>query len=82
MSKANHILFLVPDGVGIKNYLYSDFISHLKQDADITIWSPLAEEAFAEVKRVHQLEFNYKQITLSPEKASHAYTEKSPPMHD
>lgn len=68
MSKDKHILFLVPDGVGIKNYLYSNIITHLKGgDAKITIWSPLPIEAFNDVKKLHQLDFGYKQIELKPE---------------
>ena len=60
-----HILFLVPDGVGIKNYLYSDIITNLKNDAKITIWSTLPIEAFEDVKRIHNIEFDYKKIQAS-----------------
>lgn len=67
MLKKKHILFLVPDGVGIKNYLYSDIITNLKNDSKITIWSTLPIEAFEDVKRIHNIEFDYKQIQLSPE---------------
>ncbi|MBC3846941.1 hypothetical protein H8K90_11165 [Winogradskyella echinorum] len=67
MLKKKHILFLVPDGVGIKNYLYSNVISHLKNDAKITIWSPLPIEAFDDVKRIHKIDFDYQQIILKPE---------------
>ncbi|MCB0400309.1 MAG: Rdx family protein [Winogradskyella sp.] len=67
MPKDNHILFLVPDGVGIKNYLYSEIITHIKHKAKITIWSTLPLEAFEDVKKLHQIEFGYKQIKLQPE---------------
>jgi len=67
MLKQKRILFLVPDGVGIKNYLYSDIISHLKDDAEITIWSPLPSEAFDDVKTIHNVNYSYKHIHLSPE---------------
>jgi hypothetical protein len=67
MLNKKHILFLVPDGVGIKNYLYSDIITHLKKEADITIWSTLPIEAFSDVRRIHNIDFNFKQIQLSPE---------------
>ncbi|WP_299110578.1 hypothetical protein [uncultured Winogradskyella sp.] len=67
MPKQKHILFLVPDGVGIKNYLYSDLIKHIKEDAIVTIWSTLPLEAFDDVKGIHDIDFNYKQIQLSPE---------------
>jgi hypothetical protein len=62
-----HILFLVPDGVGIKNYLCSDIIKYLKSECDISIWSTLPIDAFNDVKRLHQINFNYKQIVLNPE---------------
>lgn len=69
MPKDKHILFLVPDGVGIKNYLYSEIIAHIKNKAEITIWSPLPIEAFDDVKKLHQIKFGYKQIKLQPESA-------------
>ncbi|WP_111683866.1 hypothetical protein [Winogradskyella tangerina] len=64
-----HILFIVPDGVGIKNFLYSDIIKFLKGEAEITIWSSLPIDAFEDVKKLHQIKFNYKQLTLKPENA-------------
>ena len=67
MPKQKKILFLVPDGVGIKNYLYSDIIKHLKENAEIAIWSPLPRDAFDDVKRIHKINFSYKQMQLSPE---------------
>ncbi|MFC0605116.1 hypothetical protein [Winogradskyella pulchriflava] len=67
MPKKKHILFLVPDGVGIKNYLFSDIITLIKEDCEITIWSTLPIEAFKDVKRIHSIDFNYKQIRLNPE---------------
>ncbi|MUU77646.1 hypothetical protein [Winogradskyella endarachnes] len=67
MPKEKHILFLVPDGVGIKNYIYSNIIKELKENAKISIWSPLPIEAFADVKKIHNIDFQYKQIKLKPE---------------
>lgn len=67
MPNQKQILFLVPDGVGIKNYLYSDIIKHLKEYTEIAIWSPLPRDAFDDVKRIHNINFIYKQIQLSPE---------------
>ncbi|WP_422105118.1 UDP-glycosyltransferase [Winogradskyella sp.] len=64
-----HILFVVPDGVGIKNFLYSDIIKYLKEECDISIWSPLPLDAFDDVRTLHQINFNYKQLTLKPESA-------------
>ncbi|EDP69674.1 hypothetical protein FBALC1_05798 [Flavobacteriales bacterium ALC-1] len=67
MLNKKHILILLPDGVGIRNYLYSDVITHLKKEADLTIWSPLPIEAFSDVSRIHNIDFDYKQIKLHPE---------------
>ena len=67
MPNKKHILFLVPDGVGIKNYLYSNIISHLKEVCEFTIWSPLPRDAFDNVKELHNIDFEYKRITFKPE---------------
>ena len=67
MTPKNKILLLFPDGVGIRNYLYSDVVQHLKEHADLIIWSPLPEAAFEEVKTLHNLQFEFKQIKLEPE---------------
>ncbi len=61
------MLFVVPDGVGIKNYLYSNLIKYLKEDCDISIWSPLPEDAFGDVKTLHNINFRYKNINFKPE---------------
>lgn len=67
MPDASNILIVLPDGVGIKNYLHSSVIEHLKSDSKITIWSPLPIEAFAEVKEIHNINFQYKNISLPRE---------------
>ena len=67
MRKKNKILLLFPDGVGIRNYLYSDVVQHLKKDAVLVIWSSLPEAAFEDVKILHDLQFEFKQIVLQPE---------------
>ena len=58
----NRILLLFPDGVGIRNYLYSDVVQHLKNEAVLVIWSPLPESAFDEVKVLHNLNFEFYSI--------------------
>lgn len=67
MPSKKHVLIVVPDGVGIKNYLYSRIPKILSQSAKITIWSTLPQEAFNEIKALHNIEFGYKQIFLKPE---------------
>ena len=66
MHKKN-ILFLVPDGVGIRNYLYSDIIPHLKEKSAISIWSPLPLEAFEQVEKLHQTKVAYSHLKLEVE---------------
>ena len=61
------ILFLIPDGVGIRNYLYSDVLNCVKKEAEIAFWSPLPENAFDEVIKLHTVVIDYKNITLSTE---------------
>ena len=61
------ILFLIPDGVGIRNYLYSDILSTLKKDAKIVFWSTLPEEAFEDVKTIHEIDIDYKKLNLNIE---------------
>lgn len=67
MHTNKHLLFVVPDGIGIKNYLHSEIISHIKDNMKISIWSPLPLDAFLDVKDIHDVDFNYKQIKISPE---------------
>uniref|UniRef100_UPI0039BE48A0 hypothetical protein n=1 Tax=Formosa sp. 3Alg 14/1 TaxID=3382190 RepID=UPI0039BE48A0 len=62
------VVFVVPDGVGIKNYLYSKLITELKSNnIQIIIWSPLPKVVFEEVERLHNITIEYKFITLLPE---------------
>jgi len=67
MSKESKILFLVPDGVGIRNFLYSKVLHHLKDDTEICIWSPLPKTAFKHVEELHNISINYKAISLESE---------------
>lgn len=65
--KKNKVLLIFPDGVGIRNYLYSDVIDNLKVDSDLAIWSSLPEEAFEEFKILHNIPFDFQQIVLQQE---------------
>ena len=60
-------LFLIPDGVGIRNYLYSDVLKNLKKESKVAFWSPLLENAFTEVKQLHSIEVEYKKLQLNAE---------------
>lgn len=65
--KNKKVLFLIPDGVGIRNYLYSDIIKHLKSQVTISFWSPIPKEAFSEVQELHDIDIEYKEIKFTPE---------------
>lgn len=67
MKEGAHAVIIVPDGVGVKNYLYSNVLKHLSKDAKITIWSTLPESTFTDVKTRHQIEFNYEPLSLQAE---------------
>ncbi len=57
------ILFLVPDGVGIRNYLYSSLLRELaKQGCEIIIWHALSENAMAEVKSLHNIKIHTEKL--------------------
>ena len=66
----NKILFFVPDGVGVRNYLYSDLLKYIHKEADIILWSPLKEEAFKDIRDIHdiQFEYHYKKLHLEQTK--------------
>ena len=56
------ILFIVPDGVGIRNYLYSNLISEL-DDCNLTVLSTLPKEAFYQINTY----FDYQKLTFEKE---------------
>jgi hypothetical protein len=48
------VLLIVPDGVAVRNYLYSNFIEELyKKDAQIIVYHQLSNTAINEIKKVH-----------------------------
>jgi len=49
-----NICFVVPDGTGIRNYLFSNIMNELKKkNANIFIWHALTDNAIQEVKKLH-----------------------------
>lgn len=57
------IIFVVPDGTGIKNYLFSNIISNLvQQNTELIIYHALSDDAIAEVERLHNVQLIKKQI--------------------
>lgn len=68
MKTQKKVLFVVPDGVGIKNYLYSNILTYLKEDnIKVVIWSPLPKQVFTEVESIHGISVEYKYLKLLPE---------------
>lgn len=68
MKIQNKVLFLVPDGVGVKNYLYSKLLMYLKKDdIQVVIWSSLPKKVFVEIENLHGIALEYKSIKLLPE---------------
>lgn len=63
-TKPNKVLFLVPDGVGVRNYLYSDVIEHLKDSTTICVWSALPKVAFDAVEQWHGITIDYQFLAL------------------
>lgn len=62
-----NILFLVPDSTGIRNYLYSDILSNLKNKLNIHIWSPLPQHIFEDVIKLHGMPLHYQQFPFPKE---------------
>lgn len=57
------VLFVVPDGVGVKNYLLSDFISLLlKNGFEVVLLHNLSSDAICEIEKYHHTTFE--QISL------------------
>src|SRR4051794_38819321 len=47
------ICFIIPDGTGIRNYLYSKLVSELPQGTEILLWHNISPNAISEVKSLH-----------------------------
>ncbi|MBW2937705.1 hypothetical protein KXJ69_06275 [Aureisphaera sp. CAU 1614] len=67
MKENRTILFVIPDGVGIRNYLYSSIITHIKSTAQIHFWTTLPETAVKEVEKLHSVDIGYTHFTLPKE---------------
>lgn len=53
------VLFVVPDGTGIKNYLFSNIIQFLKdKNTALTICHSLSNDAILEIEKVHGIKLN------------------------
>lgn len=62
------ILIIVPDGVGIRNYLYSNFISELeKEKVEVLIYHKISMNAIKEIKSKQKNISFFKEIPTSKE---------------
>lgn len=61
------VLFLIPDSFGVRNYLYSDLLDHLKESGKVVLWSSLPSNAFDELRNKVSIELEYKQFTFPKE---------------
>ncbi len=55
------IFFLVPDGIGVRNYLYSNIITHLNEH-EIGMLHNLPQEIIDEVENLHNKKFIWQKI--------------------
>jgi hypothetical protein len=60
----NKVLFLVPDGVGVRNYLYSDILANLKDSTTICVWSTLPKVAFEALEQLHGIAIDYQFLAI------------------
>lgn len=58
MEINNKIMLLFPDGVGIRNYLYSDVFKGLEKD--LTLWHTFDDNTIQAVKKITKIEKAYK----------------------
>jgi hypothetical protein len=56
-----HVVFMVPDGTGMRNYLFSDLLSQL-QAHRITILHALPDDAVAEIKKSQALPLEFQKL--------------------
>jgi hypothetical protein len=60
--KKRKIIFVVPDGTGIRNYLFSQIIPNLIHQSELLIYHALFEEAIEEVEQLHDIKLSKKVI--------------------
>lgn len=67
MKENKNILFVVPDGVGIRNYVYSSLIVHLKKNVQLYFWTTLPDTAINEVENLHKVSIKHTRFKLPKE---------------
>lgn len=58
------VCFLVPDGTGLRNYLYSHVIDHFSPNDEIVVWTALSEEVVGQVANLHGRSIDYLPMEL------------------
>jgi hypothetical protein len=53
------VCFLVPDGTGLRNYLYSHVIDHFSPNDEIIVWTTLSDEVVDQVANLHGRSVDY-----------------------
>ncbi|WP_294950906.1 hypothetical protein [Sulfurovum sp.] len=72
------ILFLVPDGVGIRNYLYSNILKDLTDKGhEIVVWHALSESALGEVESLHDIRLDSEPLPPYKESMSEKFLRES-----
>lgn len=56
-----HIVFMVPDGTGMRNYLFSDLLTRLKAHS-ITILHALPDDALAEIQKSQPMSLQFQKL--------------------
>ena len=56
MKNNNKILFVIPDGVGIRNYLFSNIVVMCIAKANLHFYTPLNSAAFSEIDTIDKIE--------------------------
>ena len=73
-----NIVVVVPDGVGIRNYLYSSLLKKLSEEGhDIVIWHSLSENALKEVEGLHHIRLHSEKLPYYKESGREKFLRES-----
>ena len=61
------VCFLVPDGTGLRNYLYSKIIDQFSPNDEIVVWTTLSEEIVDQVTNLHGRPIGYVKMDVVKE---------------
>lgn len=68
------ILFIIPDGVGIRNYLYSHILTHLIGEShEVIIWHALSDNALHEVESLHNIKLHSEKLPYYKESVTEKF---------